>query len=360
MIANKLKAFFTCAFIALLISISISYKPSYTSEAITSPTITYPPTKAPSNYKNFAYYNLCGTKNDDKLLFSYKEKENYIAIYSSDKIYKTTFNSNGYKNKTKVLLYHLADYFCYNSDFVAFATNNEIYLYTHSLQLIFNQNITNIYNIEFIDNLLYVFCYGKDKIQTFDYGKIIFSAYTYKMHFDSTFVFYTDNEVLFTDFNKKLYFSINKLLYTYYIDNQLIFATNINNMLVLTCIQDFEILFSTAIDINPTYVNIHKATSGLEIFATSDKTYKYFVCNHGDLISSQIYSDKVYLNPIMQIYKQDSYVFITTQEGVLKINEEIYSSNFYILDQYIIFEYNKDLLTTGGQDIYFAKLSANN
>ncbi len=353
---NKLKVFFISGFIALLISFATKAPPTINSSAVSPPSEIYAPKSAPPEY-SFETYNHCGTAESDLLLCAYQGKYTYIIYSNSSGTFVSHFDKDLYKIKDIKLL----DNVCISGA----VYNEEIYLIDRENFFVLNKNLNVINtltlpalkNLQIISNKLYLFCSGDFGIENFDYGFMIFSNHDFACKYESYFLFQSENELYITNFDRQLIFETSNFVSATAIDDTLVFATTQDGETIVTCIKNFEITYTSIFDIQAEYADFDFEDNGLNIYLTADKTYKYFICNHGDIISRETFSDKRYISVKYNIYTNESYVFITINNRNYSINDNIYSEKYYVLDDMIIFNLHQNLETYGGGDVYIAKFS---
>jgi|GEM_PF-2977597 len=351
---NKLKAFFIIVFIAILIPLSAINQPIINSSALIPPIEIYPPKKSPESF-GFDYHNTCG-EGKSTLLFATKESSYHIIFTNETSTTLATFDQDLYKTSEVSLI----ETPCQD----AYIIENKIYLIDNQNLYIIDENqthtetlpIKNAYKIEYINDELIVFCKGEFFVSHFDYGKIISCEYIFLNNFDQYYIFENNNEILITDFTKKLYFETTDFINAKVINSSLYFAVKNETEVVITKLENFAISHTTIISADAEFIDFAPQDTGIDIFVTTDKTYRYFICNHGDIISSSLFSDKRYIDIENNTYANNSYVYITNKEQKYALLSDFYKNKHYILDNIIFLEFPEKLVNCEKSNIYIAKL----
>ena len=353
---NKLKAFFIIVFIAILIPLSAINQPIINSSALITPIEIYPPKKSPESF-GFDYHNTCG-EGKSTLLFATKESNYHVIFTNETSTTLATFDQDLYKT-SEVLLIETT---CQD----AYIIENKIYLIDNQNLYIIDESqthtktlpIKNAYKIEYINDELIVFCKGEFFVSHFDYGKIISCEYIFLNNFGQYYIFENNNEILITDFTKKLYFETTNFINAKVINSSLYFAVKNETEVVITKLEDFAISHTTIISADAEFIDFAPQDTGIDIFVTTDKTYRYFICNHGDIISSSLFSDKRYIDIVNTTYTNNSYVYITNKEQKYALLSDFYENKHYILDNIIFLEFPEKLVNCEKSNIYIAKLKS--
>lgn len=351
---NKLKAFFIIAILAFVLPFATINK----SVALDSPKkeeITYPPKSPPKDYEYFAYYNICNQKENSRLLCASKGK-NINILYSADNMtYLATFDKNGYKQEEKVIYNHPSSFAKYFNNIWCLIVKNKVIFLDNDFKELLECDIVNGYKLDIIDGQFYIFCLGHDEIVPLPYGKIIYHNYEYIENVGKYFVFKLDNEVLITDFVDNLYFETEKYHSLILKNDVLYFFAYIGKSLVLTTLKDFEIVYTKTFDDCPTHINIEAQENGINLYFTLDKTYKYFICNHGDIISKDIFCEDKLISLDKNIYQKGNYYVIQVNEKIINLHANIYNVNHIMIDDYIVFESKDFVYKSASPIIYIAK-----
>ena len=352
---NKLKVFFISCFITLLVSLTAKATPVIDASAISTQQEIFAPKNSPSEY-NFEKYNHCGTAENDIFLCAFNAKYTCVIYSNNTSTYVAFFDDELYKVKEINILQH--------GCIAGIILDKNIYLINNQQLFIFNLNFnleqTLLFNdltdIQILDNKIYLFCNGDLSLSVFDFGYIITSPYSFCKKDNDYFIFQNSNEILITDFANQLIFEIDNILSAKSSGDSIVFATQQNGEIIITYIKNFEITYTTILKQDANYVDFIFEENGLLAFLTEDKTYKYFICNHGDIILSEVYSDIKYISVSNNIYENNSYIFITTNNIKYQIVSKIYNKNYVIIKNIIIFDLYDNLETYGAKDIYVAIL----
>ena len=353
---NKLKAFFIIVFITILIPLSAINQPIINSSALIPPIEIYPPKKSPENF-GFDSHNTCG-EGKNTLLFATKESSYSVIFSNKTSTTLAIFDQDLFKTSEITLIETpcLDGYIIKNNIYLL--DNQNLYIIDENQTHVKSIPIKNAYKIDYINDELIVFCKGEFFMTNFDYGKIISCEYTFLNNFGTYYIFKSDNEILITDLTRKLYFETTNFLNAKLINSSLYFAIKNKTEVVITKLENFEILHTTTISTEAEFIDFVPQNTGIDIFITTDKTYKYFICNHGDIISSNLYSDKKYIFVENNTYTDNSYVYITNKEQKYAILSDFYEHKHYILDGIIFFEFPEKLVNCEKSNIYIAKLKS--
>ncbi len=351
---NKLKAFFIIAILAFVLPFATINKSVALNSAKPEP-ITYPPKSPPKDYGYFKYYNFCDQKENARLLHASSGK-NLNILYSTDNAtYLATFDKTGYKKEEKIIYNSPSVSGRYLNNIWCLLVKNKVVFLNNSFNPLFEYAIFDGYKVEIINNEFYIFCIGHEEIIPLPYGSIVYSNYEYIESTGKYFIFKLNNEVLITDFIDSLYFETEKY-HSFILKNDILyFFAYVGEALVLTTLNDFEIVYTKTFNDCPTNINIEVKENGINIYFTLDKTYKYFVCNHGDIISKEIFCEDKLIDLDKNIYQKGDYVVLQVNKKVINLHANIYNTNHIMIDDYIIFESKDFVYKSASPIIYIAK-----
>lgn len=354
---NKLKAFFIIAFISLLIP--LAYIPSKTvfSESQNNKPLTYPPLLPPESYsKTIEHYNYCGVQNSTPLL-SYKTSNSHFVLSSTrEETYLSVFSPNDYRKHTTKILSQASLAAVFYQDYLIITTGDYIYYFDKTISEPFCLKVQNCYNIQTIDSTIYYFCQGDNNIYSDKYGTFVFCEDLFFAKCGEHFVFSSQKQVYITDFKKNIYFDIDQLISIQALNNNLYFAAIIDNTTIITCLKDFEILWTTVIEKLASRVFFSYTETTLNITITENKTYLYTLCSHGDIISSRILCEEIVYNESQTTYQTNNLVYTTINNKQYIFEKEFFDNIIFAIDNYIVFCDN-NFFSPYKNDIFIAKLN---
>lgn len=352
---NTLKTFFITAFILLLIPFSLTKTNLSTSSASTI-SISYPPTQsADAQYLDF--FN--NTQIGGTIITTFRSKYYSVVFCDEQSTYLASFSSNGYKKGE----YKLFDEPCitgtyFDGKIILLSPLNKYILSAEGnieeLTPLENNELSTCYKVDIFNNKLRYFLIG-EQFSLYEGQEIYISASQYFVkQVEDIFVFWGDGELYITDFSECLCFELDKFVNLEKIDNYLMLSGIVQNESFISKITDWNIDFTTILDEPISNTICEKTNNGINIYATSDKTYKYFVCNHGDIITKSIYSDKIILSINETFYKDNTSITFSSNGNLYTTPIEIFEKSSFVGSVYVFFEaIGNDIFPSG---IYFGRL----
>lgn len=352
---NKLKVFFISCFIVLLVSLSAKNTPNINASAISPPQEVFSPKNAPDEYL-LEKYNHCGSLENDLFICSFYNKYTNIVYSNTKGTFVAFFDKNMYKVKESKIVDNICIGGKIKNEKLYLIDNNNLIIINYQFKIEKYLPFDNITDIQIISNEIYLFCKGNLNKYNFEYGYVVSAYHNFINAYNKYFVFKNNNEILITDFDKKLVFEIDNFLAAKEKDNTFIFASIKDSNTIITSINNFTITYTTLISQKAFFIDFEFKDNNTAIFLTNDKTYLYTLCNHGDVISCTVFSDKKYIDVFDNIYEEDNYVFININNKTVMINYTIYHKKHALFEDLIIFDCIDGLETFGANDIYIAQL----
>ena len=348
---NNFKILLVFIFIAVLILLSMSKQNATTTSGATFEQVMNPPTKVDNDYISF--YNSIDIYPQD-ILCAYYSKY-YNIVYSTEtETYVSGFDSSGYKKYDIKLLPEKAYCGEYTETNLIISTGSKVFYFDNNFILSYIKNIEDCYSIKTFDNLTYFFCKGNISTTFQNNEYYISSPYTFIQKQGNYFIFKNNTTVMLTDLDQELYFENCTFQKASIIDDCLFFACIINDCTIITCIKQFEIAFSTIITQTAKYINFQQEDNGLNIFMSEEKTYKYFICNHGDVISSSLYGNYTIIDLSTNTILNNNTVSFIYNNKTHILPTDLYFSTIKTINNYI-FCYQSSFFKDP-KSIYFAKI----
>lgn len=352
---NKLKIFFITAFILLLIPFSLT-KTNLTTSSASTISVSYPPTQsADAQYLDF--FN--NTQIGGTIITAFRSKYYSVVFCDEQSTYLANFSSNGYKKGE----YKLFDEPCITGTYF----DGKIILLSHlnkyvlsaegdieQIQTLEICSLSTCYKVDVFNNKLRYFLLSEQFSLYEDQEIYIYASQYYIKQLEDIFVFFGDEELYITDFSECLCFELDKFINLEKIDNYLMLSGIVQNESFVSKITDWTPEFTTILDEPISNTICEKTNNGINIYVTSDQTYKYFVCNHGDIITKSVYSDKIILSINETFYKDNTTITFSSNGNLYTTPVEIFEASKFVGDIYVFFEAIGDDIFTNG--IYFGKL----
>lgn len=352
---NKLRTFFIIGFILLLIPFSIA-KIKVPSRANSNITITYPPTtNAGISYLSF--FNK--VENYGTIITAFRGN-NYVVVFSDEnKTYFADFNSSGYKISEKVILDTTCRTGLYHNGKIILISGDYEYTLDKTGKLetkvsLSSLNIENCYKITNIDGKLTYFCIREQKITTFEQKVIISHPKKCVLVKNNIYFFLGDGELYITDFDKSLCFEVDEFISGDVIGEQIFFCAKAKDNYIVSQVEDFSVTFTTVLDEKADNALFEKQPNGINIYSIKDVTYKYFVCNHGDIINKSLFSQNALVSLSSDDFIKDGTITFFINDYKFKTPLTFYNNCTILSNNFVFFEsYDFETFETG---IYFGKL----
>lgn len=354
---NKLKTFLIIGFILLLVPFSIA-KIKVPSRASSNITITYPPTTN-TGVSYLSFFNKA--ENYGTIITAFRGN-NYVVVFSDEnKTYFADFNSSGYKISEKVILDTPCHAGIYNNGKIILISDDYEYTLDKTGMLetktsLISQNIENCYKITKSDSKLTYFCIGEPKIATFEQKTVISHPKKCVLVKNNIYFFLGDGELYITDFDKSLCFEVDEFISGDVIDSQIFFCAKAKDNYIVSLVEDFSVVFTTVLDEKADNTLFEKQPNGINIYAIKDVTYKYFVCNHGDIISKSLFSQNAIVSTSSNDYIENGTITFFIKDYKFKAPLAFYNSCYILSNNFVFFE-SCDFETFDA-GIYFGKLKS--